>query len=98
MRLTTLGTGTVALSPSRVCSGQLVQAGTVTLLMDCGSGVVHRMAEHALPWREITHVAFTHFHLDHIGDFATLMFAWKYGDRPGRSAPLVVIGPAGTAA
>jgi ribonuclease BN (tRNA processing enzyme) len=98
MRLTTLGTGTVALSPERVCAGYLVQAGAVTLLMDCGSGVTHRLAELALPWREITHVAFTHFHLDHVGDFATLVFAWKYGDLPGRSAPLVVIGPEGTTA
>jgi ribonuclease BN (tRNA processing enzyme) len=98
MRLTTLGTGTVALSPSRVCSAQLVQAGAVRLLLDCGGGVAHRLAGLALPWREITHVAFSHFHLDHIGDFATLMFAWKYGDRPGRTAPLVVVGPVGTAA
>jgi ribonuclease BN (tRNA processing enzyme) len=98
MRLTTLGTGTVALVPSRVCAGHLLQAGTVSLLMDCGSGVAHRLAELALPWREITHVAFTHFHTDHVGDFATLVFAWKYGNLPGRSAPLTVIGPEGTAA
>jgi ribonuclease BN (tRNA processing enzyme) len=97
MRLTTLGTGTVALTPSRVCAGYLLQAGDISLLMDCGSGVTHRLAEHA-PWRAITHVAFTHFHTDHIGDFATLMFAWKYGDLPGRSAPLVVIGPVGITA
>jgi ribonuclease BN (tRNA processing enzyme) len=98
MRLTTLGTGTIALSAARVCSGQLLEAGAVILLLDCGGGVAHRLAGLALPWREISHVAFTHFHLDHIGDFATLMFAWKYGDRPGRSAPLVVVGPIGTAA
>ena len=41
MRLVTLGTGTVALSAERVCSGQFVQAGDVTLLLDCGSGVTH---------------------------------------------------------
>jgi ribonuclease BN (tRNA processing enzyme) len=98
MRLTTVGTGTVALSPTRVCSGQFVQAGAVSLLLDCGSGVTHRLAELVPPWREITHVALTHFHVDHIGDFATLACAWKYGSLPGRSAPLVVIGPAGTAA
>ena len=98
MRLITLGTGTIALSPDRVCAGHLVEAGAVRLLLDCGSGVAHRLAEYAIAWREITHVAFTHFHLDHVGDFPTLMFAWKYGDRPGRSAPLVVIGPAGTTA
>jgi ribonuclease BN (tRNA processing enzyme) len=98
MRLTTLGTGTVALSPARVCAGHLLEAGAVRLLLDCGSGVTHRLAEHALSWWTITHVAFTHFHTDHVGDFATLMFAWKYGDRPGRSEPLTVIGPEGTAA
>jgi ribonuclease BN (tRNA processing enzyme) len=98
MRLVALGTGTVALTAARVCAGYYLDAGDVKLLMDCGSGVTHRLAEFGVPWREITHVAFTHFHTDHVGDFATLAFAWKYGDLPGRSAPLTVIGPAGTAA
>ncbi len=98
MRLTTLGTGTVALSPARVCAGHLLEAGEVRLLLDCGSGVAHRLAELALPWWTISHVALTHFHADHIGDLATLVFAWKYGDRPGRSEPLTLIGPEGTAA
>ncbi|MDB4878798.1 MAG: hypothetical protein JWL60_244 [Gemmatimonadetes bacterium] len=96
MRLTTLGTGTVALSPERVCAGHLLQAGAVQLLMDCGSGICHRLAGHALPWGGITHVAFTHFHTDHIGDFATLVQAWRYGQRPPRSEPLTVVGPVGT--
>jgi ribonuclease BN (tRNA processing enzyme) len=98
MRLVTLGTGTVALSGARVCAGHYVEAGTVRLLLDCGSGVTHRLAELDIAWRAITHVAISHFHLDHIGDFATLVFAWKYGDRPGRSAPLTLIGPQGTSA
>jgi len=97
MRLTTLGTGTVALSSERVCAAHLLEAGAVTLLFDCGSGTTHRLAQHVPSWRTITHVAITHFHTDHIGDLATLMFAWKYGDRPGRSAPLTIIGPEGTA-
>ena len=97
MRLTTVGTGTIALSASRACAGHLVEAGAVRLLLDCGSGVAHRLATLEAPWREITHVAFTHFHLDHISDFATLIYAWRYGALPGRSAPLVLIGPVGTA-
>ena len=97
MRLTTLGTGTISLSAHRVCAGHLVQAGAVRLLMDCGSGVTHRLAQQGTGWRDITHVAFTHFHLDHVADFTSLMFAWKYADRPGRIAPLAVVGPAGTA-
>ncbi|HEX9484984.1 MAG TPA: ribonuclease Z [Gemmatimonadaceae bacterium] len=98
MRLITLGTGTVALTAERVCAGHHVQAGAVSLLLDCGSGITHRLAEHGVEWRAITHVAFTHFHLDHIGDFATLVYAWKYGDIPGRTEPLTVIGPAGIGA
>lgn len=98
MRLITVGTGTVSLAPGRVCAGHLVEAGAVRLLMDCGGGVAHRLAELELPWRGITHLAITHFHADHIGDLATLIFAWKYADRPGRSAPLTILGPAGTSA
>ena len=94
MRLTTLGTGTA--SPStRVNAGHLVEAGAVTLLIDCGSGVVHRMGELGANWLGITHLAFTHFHPDHTLDLTTLLFAWKYGTRPPRSAPLVILGPVG---
>jgi ribonuclease BN (tRNA processing enzyme) len=96
MRLTALGTGTVALSPTRVCSGYLVEAGAVRLLMDCGSGVVHRLVQQGLNWAGITHVAFSHFHTDHISDFATLVQAWRYGQLPPRAEPLTVIGPIGT--
>ncbi|CAN5562351.1 MBL fold metallo-hydrolase [soil metagenome] len=98
MRLTTLGTGTISLAPQRVCAGYFVESGSVRLLLDCGSGIAHRLAEKDIAWQDITHVAFTHFHLDHISDFPTLVFAWKYGSLPGRSAPLTVIGPVGTAA
>ena len=94
MRLTTLGTGTA--SPStRVNAGHLVDAGAVTLLMDCGSGVAHRMGETGANWLGITHLAITHFHPDHTLDLTTLMFAWKYGTLPPRTAPLTILGPVG---
>ena len=96
MRLTTLGTGTVSLTPGRACAGHLVEAGDVRLLLDCGSGVVHRMAEAGVDWMGVTHVALTHFHPDHFADLPTLLFAWKYGRIPARSAPVEIIGPAGT--
>jgi ribonuclease BN (tRNA processing enzyme) len=98
MRLTTLGTGTVSLSPDRACAGHFVEAGAVRLLLDCGGGVAHRLATYGLPWREITHVAFTHFHTDHVADFTTLAAAWRFGARFGRRAPLAVIGPVGVRA
>jgi ribonuclease BN (tRNA processing enzyme) len=96
MRLTTLGTGTA--SPSmRVNAGHLVEAGAVTLLLDCGSGVAHRLGETGANWLGITHVAITHFHPDHTLDLTTLMFAWKYGTLPPRAAPLTILGPVGLA-
>jgi ribonuclease BN (tRNA processing enzyme) len=95
MRLTTLGTGTIALSPTRACAGSLVETGEVRLLLDCGSGVTRRLAELALPWSDVTHVALSHFHVDHHGDLPTLIFACRHGVLPPRSAPLIVIGPAG---
>ena len=98
MRLTTIGTGTISYSPQRVCAGHLVEAGAVRLLMDCGSGVVHRMAERGVDWFGITHVALTHFHIDHHGDLPSLLFAWRYARVERRTAPVEIIGPVGTAA
>lgn len=98
MRLTTIGTGTAAPSPTRVCAGYLVKTGDATLLLDCGSGVVHRMAALGIDWPAITHVLLTHFHADHISDLATLIVAWRHGILPPRSAPIELIGPIGTSA
>ena len=98
MRLTTIGTGTASPSAERVNAGHLVEAGTVRLLLDCGSGVAHRMSALGIDWMGITHVALTHFHADHVLDLPTLLVAWRYGALPPRSAPLELLGPAGTAA
>jgi len=95
-RVRALGTGTIAFSPTRSCSGYYVEAGDVRLLMDCGSGITRRLAEHRIEWQRITHVALTHFHIDHHADLPTLIFGLKYGMLPARSAPLQIIGPEGT--
>jgi ribonuclease BN (tRNA processing enzyme) len=98
VRLTTVGTGTAAPHPTRVQAGHLVEAGAVRLLLDCGSGVVHRLAALGLDWGAITHVAVTHFHADHTSDLATLVVAWRYGQLPPRTEPVTVVGPPGLAA
>ena len=97
MLLTVLGTGTIAFSPTRSCASYYLEAGGARVLLDCGSGTSRRLAELSIPWQEITHVVLTHFHIDHHADLPTIIFAWKYGMLPPRSAPLQVIGPAGTA-
>jgi ribonuclease BN (tRNA processing enzyme) len=78
--------------------GHLVEAGPVRLLMDCGGGVVHRMAALGLDWAGITHVALTHFDQDHTSDVAALFIAWRYGRLPPRTEPVTVLGPPGTRA
>jgi ribonuclease BN (tRNA processing enzyme) len=98
VRLTTVGTGTAAPHPTRVGAGHLVEAGSVRLLMDCGTGVMHRMAAVGVDWGAITHVALTHFDADHTSDLLPLCIAWRYGQLPPRSAPLEIIGPPGTRA
>jgi len=97
VRLTTLGTGAAAPSPTRVNAGHLVEVGGVTLLMDCGSGIAHRLATIGADWMRITHVAITHFHADHVLDLPTLLVAWRYGTLPARTEPVEIIGPVGTA-
>lgn len=96
MQLTVLGTGTIAFSPTRSCSGYYVETGSARVLMDCGAGTTRRLAELGIAWQQITHVVLTHFHIDHHQDLPSILFAWKYGQLPPRSAPVDVIGPVGT--
>lgn len=98
MRLTVLGTGTIAFSPTRSCAGYYLEAGDARVLMDCGAGSTRRLAELGIAWQQITHVALSHFHIDHHQDLPSVLFAWKYGQLPPRSAPVDVIGPVGTRA
>ena len=98
MRLTTIGTGTAAPHPTRVAAAHLVETGDVRLLLDCGSGAVHRMAALGVEWSTITHVAITHFHADHIADLPMLLMGWQWGQLPARSEPVMLIGPIGTIA
>ena len=95
MKLTIVGCGMAVPDPERVCSGYYLETSGLALLLDCGPGVVHRMATLGVAWQDITHLCITHFHNDHTGDIAALFFAWKWGMLPARTAPLTVIGPHG---
>lgn len=95
MRLTVVGSGTAAPEADRACSAYFVQHGPTRLLLDCGPGAVHRMAQLGLPWYGLDHVAISHFHNDHIGDLPMLLFALKWGREQRRSEPLTIWGPSG---
>jgi ribonuclease BN (tRNA processing enzyme) len=92
--LVTVGTGTVAPSATRSGPAHWVERGDVRLLMDCGAGTLHRLAEFGLTWEKVSHVALTHFHPDHFGELPALLFALRHATT--RTEPLVILGPAGT--
>ena len=99
MRLVTLGTGTVALTAGARVRRPLRRSGRRA------SPARLRQRRDAPPRRARAALAADHARRDHAlphsttsSDLATLVFAWKYGDLPGRSAPLTLIGPVGIAA
>src|SRR5205085_2762214 len=95
MKLTILGSGTVVPDGARNSVGYFIEAGDVRLMMDCGAGTVHALARYGCDWERLTHVYISHFHVDHVGELASLFFAFNYGLRSERSVPLTVIGPHG---
>ena len=95
MELVTLGTGTVAPSAERTSACHWVARGDLRMLLDCGAGAMHRLAQAGLPWTRISHVALTHFHPDHYGELPMLVYALKYTAVPARREPLVILGPPG---
>jgi ribonuclease BN (tRNA processing enzyme) len=43
----------------------------------------------------MTHLFVSHFHVDHIGEMASLFFAFRYGMKSDRTEPFKLIGPHG---
>jgi len=93
--LVTVGTGTVAPSATRTSACHWVSRGNLKILLDCGAGALHRLAEFGLPWHQVTHVVLSHFHPDHWGELPMLVYALKYTTVPPRQESLVILGPRG---
>ncbi len=95
MILTVLGSGTVVPDGNRNSAGYFIETPDVRLMMDCGAGSVHALARYGLPWERMTHLYISHFHVNHVGELASLFFALKHGLRDKRDEPLTVVGPRG---
>ena len=94
--LTLLGTGSPLPDPHRAGPATLVQAGGANLLVDCGRGVLMRLAAAGVGANGLTALLLTHLHSDHItdlGDVLTTRWVTSFGP-----SPLAVIGPPGTKA
>lgn len=92
MQVTFLGTGSAMPTGDRFQTGLLVQNGDRRLLVDCGSGVLHRLTQTNPGYEGIEAVLLTHHHLDHLSDLMPLMKArWLAG-----AETLEIAGPTGT--
>lgn len=72
MEIPILGTGSALPSPARLQAGLVVTTDDTRLLVDCGGGVVHRLAQIGVDPRAIDGVLLTHHHLNHVADLPTL--------------------------
>jgi ribonuclease BN (tRNA processing enzyme) len=88
MRVTFLGTGSAMPVAGRAQTGLLIGD---SLLVDCGAGVLARLAEHG-DYESLSAVLLTHLHTDHVSDLVALLKArWLAG-----CGSLDVVGPDGT--
>ncbi len=94
MKLTLLGTGIPAPTAERQGSANLVEIGEQVLLVDAGRGATTQLARVGLAPAVVDQVFITHHHFDHMSCLDDLLLsAWN----GGRSDPIAVFGPPGTA-
>ena len=95
IQLVMLGTGTPNLDPTRFESAAAVVIDQQAYLIDCGAGVMQRIAAQASPAlapERLTRLFITHLHSDHtLGYIDVILSSWMYG----RDQPLRVYGPPG---
>lgn len=92
--VTLLGTGSPLPDPLRAGPATLVQAGGTALLVDCGRGVLMRLAAAGLFPGMLSALLLTHLHSDHQTDLNDVITTrWAMSPVP---APLRIIGPVGT--
>ena len=92
MRVTFLGTGSAMPAGDRVQTGLLLESNDDTLLVDCGSGVLHGLARTSVGYEGVDTVLLSHHHLDHVSDLMVFLKArWLAGE-----TAMTVVGPPGT--
>lgn len=64
------------------------------LVFDLGFGNTRQLARGGWNYLDVSHVFFTHHHLDHIGDLPSLLFGLRYGPKP-HGGRLDIYGPYG---
>jgi ribonuclease Z len=97
IEVTLLGTGSPIPDPLRAGPSTLVRAGSQTLLVDCGRGVLQRATAVGVGANALTALLLTHLHSDHIADLGDLLITRWVSTFTPDPPPLPIIGPPGTA-
>ncbi len=88
-----LGSGGPELQDKRASTSYLIwDRGAARVLIDAGGGSALRFGESGAQMSQVDVVLFSHFHIDHSGDFPALVFSSWFEDR---KRPLPVYGPPG---
>ena len=95
MRITLLGTGSPIPDPRRAGAATLVTADGLTVLVDCGRGVIMRLTAAGVLPPMLDALLITHLHSDHITDLGDVITTrWVMSPGP---CPFIIYGPDGTA-
>jgi ribonuclease BN (tRNA processing enzyme) len=88
MRVTVLGSAASHAGPGEACSGHLVEGGGVSVLFDCGNGVLSNLHKVADPYG-LDAVFITHNHPDHYVDLYSMQAMLRYApEGPHARLPL----------
>jgi ribonuclease BN (tRNA processing enzyme) len=94
MQLTLLGTGTSQVSKKRVSPANHLKIADKSILVDCGCGTLIRLDQAGIPFKDIDVIFISHFHIDHISDLYSILWALKY-PHLNRKKDLLIVGPIG---
>ena len=95
VKITILGSGTCVPRLDRSSCALLVETGRARILLDLGRGTIGRLLTYGVTIFGLTHICLSHFHPDHTGELASLIFATKYPDSRTRRHRLQIIGGPG---
>lgn len=88
-----LGSGGPEMQDKRASTSYLIwQDGKARVIVDAGGGSALRFGESGAQMSQVDAFLFSHFHVDHSGDFPTLIFSSWFEDR---KRPLPIYGPSG---
>ena len=94
MELVVLGSGAAVPSARRAAPGFLLRAGVDAAVLDTGWGTMDRLLAAGVGLQSVSHLLYTHNHLDHTAELAPWLFASRV-PTAARAAPLTICGSAG---